>query len=274
MGNETRRMPAVFLGHGTPMNALEDNRWTKTWERVGHEIGRPRAILAISAHWCTHGIGVTAMESPPTIHDFGGFSQALFNLEYPAPGDPALAERVRALLAPLPVVLDRESWGLDHGSWSVLSKAYPAADIPVVQLSIDLTQPPRFHFEIGRRIAGLREEGVLLLGSGNIVHNLHVLCRHEDDFAYDWAQRFNDFIRNKLLAHELDAIIDYAAMGQDAALSVPTPEHYYPLLYIAGAAQSDRAVIECDGVCQASISMLSVSFGARAAAAGRSIGDA
>jgi 4,5-DOPA dioxygenase extradiol len=263
----TGRMPAVFLGHGTPMNALQDNRWTKTWQRVGSEIGRPRAILAISAHWCTRGIGVTAMKTPPTIHDFGGFPQALFDMEYPAPGDPELAERVRTLLAPLPVVLDRESWGLDHGTWSVLCKAYPAADIPVVQLSIDMTKPPRFHFEIGQRIASLRDEGVLLLGTGNVVHNLSVFRREDDAFAYDWAQRFNDYIRDKLLAHEFDGIIDYAALGRDAALSVPTPDHYYPLLYIAGAAANDRAVIQCDDVCQASMSMLSVSFGMKAATA-------
>jgi 4,5-DOPA dioxygenase extradiol len=272
MVDGTGRMPAVFLGHGTPMNALQDNRWTRTWQRLGREIGRPRAILVISAHWCTHGIGVTAMERPPTIHDFGGFPQALFDMEYPAPGDPALAERVRALLAPLSVVLDREAWGLDHGTWSVLCKAYPAADIPVVQLSIDMTKPPRFHFEIGQRIAPLRDEGVLVLGTGNVVHNLQVFRRQEDDFAYDWARRFNDFIRDRLLAHEFDAVVDYATVGRDAQLSVPTPDHYYPLLYVAGAAGPDPAIVECDGVCQASMSMLSVSFGGKNGDAPPSVG--
>lgn len=266
MGGGTARMPAVFLGHGTPLNALADNRWTRTWARVGREIGRPRSILAISAHWCTHGTGVTAMERPPTIHDFGGFPQALFDMRYPAPGDPALAERVREALAPLPVVLDHQSWGLDHGTWSVLSKAYPAADIPVVQLSIDMTRPPRFHFDLGRRLQPLREEGVLILGSGNVVHNLMVFRRQSDDFAYDWAQRFNDYIRDRLLAHDFDAIVNYAAVGEDAAMSVPTPDHYYPLLYVAGAAGEDPAVIESDGVYQASMSMLSVTFGTRPAA--------
>ena len=260
------RMPSVFLGHGTPLNALADNRWTRIWEQVGREIGRPRAILSISAHWCTRGVGVTAMDAPPTIHDFGGFPQALFDMRYPAPGDPALARRVRELLSPLPVVLDDESWGLDHGTWSVLCKAYPAADIPVVQLSIDMTQPPRFHFELGARLETLRDEGVLILGTGNVVHNLHVFRRQHEDFAYDWARRFNDHIRDRLVLHDFAAVVAYEAFGEDAALSVPTPDHYYPLLYVAGAAGEDRARIECDGVCQGSMSMLSVSFGTKPAA--------
>ena len=261
MSGGTARMPSIFLGHGTPLNALADNRWTQTWTRVGREIGRPKAIVAISGHWCTYGVGVTAMARPPTIHDFGGFPQALFDIRYPAPGDPELAARIRDLLAPIPVVLDDRSWGLDHGTWSVLCKAYPAADVPVVQLSIDLTQPPQFHIDLGAKLAPLRDEGVLILGSGNIVHNLTVFRRHADDFAYDWAQRFNDHIRDKLLAHDFRAIVDYADVGADATMSVPTPDHYYPLLYAAGAAGADRATIESDGVFQASMSMLSVSFG-------------
>jgi 4,5-DOPA dioxygenase extradiol len=268
MGAETVRMPSVFLGHGTPLNALADNRWTQTWARVGREIGRPKAIVAISGHWCTHGVGVTAMEWPPTIHDFGGFPQALFDIRYPAPGDPRLAERICALLAPVPVVLDRQSGGLDHGTWSVLSKAYPAANIPVIQLSIDLTQPPQFHFDLGAKLSPLRDEGVLILGSGNVVHNLMVFRRYDDDFGYDWAQRFNDYIRDKLLAHDFSAVVNYTTTGKDAAMSVPTPDHYYPLLYVAGAAGDDRATIESDGVFQASMSMLSVSFGSKPLASG------
>jgi 4,5-DOPA dioxygenase extradiol len=267
MGGESARMPSIFLGHGTPLNALADNRWTQTWARVGREIGRPKAIVAISGHWCTYGVGVTAMARPPTIHDFGGFPQALFDIRYPAPGDPQLAARIRDMLAPVTVVLDEQSWGLDHGTWSVLCKAYPAADIPVIQLSIDATQPPQFHFDLGAKLAPLRDEGVLILGSGNIVHNLAVFRRHADDFAYDWAQRFNDYIRDKLLAHDFPAIVDYASRGEDAAMSVPTPDHYCPLLYAAGAAGADRATIESDGVFQASMSMLSVSFGPKPLAA-------
>lgn len=266
MSDELARMPSVFLGHGTPLNALADNGWTRAWARIGREIGRPRAILAVSAHWCTRGVGITAMERPPTIHDFGGFPQALFDMRYPAPGDPALAARVQDLLAPLPVVLDRGQWGLDHGTWSVLCKAYPAADIPVLQLSMDITQPPRFHFELAQRLAPLRDEGVLILGSGNVVHNLGVFRRHEHDFAYDWARRFNDFIRGRLLARDFDAIVNYADFGPDAAKAVPTPDHFYPLLYAAGAAGDDPAVVEIDGVIQASMSMLSVCFGTKPAA--------
>jgi 4,5-DOPA dioxygenase extradiol len=261
--NGHSRMPSVFIGHGTPLNALADNRWTRAWARIGQQLGRPRAILAVSAHWCTRGIAVTAMDKPPTIHDFGGFPNALHQVQYPAPGDPALAARVQQLLAPVSVVLDRQSWGLDHGVWSVLGKAYPAADIPIVQLSIDFDRAPRFHFDIGRRLAPLRNEGVLILGTGNVVHNLWVFRRSEEELAYDWAISFNDYIRDALLARRFDALIDYEAFGDAARLSVPTPEHYYPLLYAAGAAEDDRATVEIDGVGQGSMSMLSVSFGGR-----------
>jgi len=261
MSGQHTRMPSVFIGHGTPMNALADNQFTRGWERIGQEIGRPRAILVISAHWCTRGTGVTAMEKPPTIHDFGGFPKALFDMQYPAPGDPAIAERVKQALAPLPVVLDQSQWGFDHGTWSVLCKAYPKADIPVLQLSIDMTQGPRFHFELGKRLRPLRDEGILIVGTGNVVHNLSVYRRYEDDFAYDWATRFNDYIREALLAHRFEDIVNYESQGEAAQLSVPTPDHYYPLLYVAGAAGDDPATVEIDGVYQASMSMLSVSFG-------------
>ncbi len=259
MGSSSDRMPCAFLGHGTPMNVIMDNVWTRTWETLGQQLPRPRAILAISAHWCTRGIGVTAMDAPPTIHDFGGFPKQMYELSYPAPGDPVLASRVRELLDPLPVVPDR-SWGLDHGTWSVLCKAYPAADIPVVQLSLDMTRPPKFHFEVGARLAPLRDEGVLILGTGNVVHNLMLFDRG-GDFAYDWAQQFNDYIRDSLLSHQFDALVDYQAVGDAAALSVPTPEHYYPLLYVAGAAGKDPAAIAVDGVTSGAMSMLSVTFG-------------
>ena len=253
------RMPCVFLGHGTPLNVLEDNVWTRAWQQLGSELPRPRAILAVSAHWCTHGIGVTAHERPPTIHDFGAFPRALFEIQYPASGDPLLGRRVAELLAPLPVVQDT-SWGLDHGTWSVLSKAYPKADIPVVQLSIDLAQPPAYHFAVGGKLAALREEGVLILGSGNVVHNL-MLLRRGQEFAYDWAVRFNDHVRSSLLAGRGAELVDYEALGEAAALSVPTPEHFYPLLYVAGAGSADPAGIASDGVYGGSISMMSVVFG-------------
>jgi 4,5-DOPA dioxygenase extradiol len=267
MNDTIARMPAVFIGHGTPMNALADNRFTQTWERIGREIGKPKAILVISAHWCTRGVGVTAMEHPPTIHDFGGFPQALFDMRYPAPGAPDLAARVKALLAPLPVVLDQSSWGYDHGTWSVLCKAYPDADVPVIQLSIDMEREPQYHFDVGAKLAPLRDEGVLIVGTGNVVHNLQVFRRHEPGFAYEWAVRFNDYIREGLLAHRFEDLVNYESFGEAARMSVPTPDHYYPLLYVAGAAGADAATIEVDEVAQASMSMLTVSFGKQEALA-------
>jgi len=256
-------MPCVFIGHGTPMNVLADNVWTQTWERLGRELPKPRAILCISAHWCTHGVGVTAMPRPPTIHDFGNFPQAMFDIQYPAPGDPALAQRVGGLLAPLDVVQD-QSWGLDHGTWSVLCKVYPQADIPVVQLSIDMSRPPAYHFDVGARLVPLRDEGVLILGSGNVVHNL-MLHRRGEDYAYDWAVRFNDHVRDSLMNREFRQLVDFEAFGEAAALSAPTPEHFYPLLYAAGAAGNDAPVIEVNGVVGGSLSMLSLVFGKQAA---------
>jgi 4,5-DOPA dioxygenase extradiol len=226
---------------------------------VGEALPRPRAILAVSAHWCTHGVGVTAQERPPTIHDFGAFPQPLLEIQYPAPGDVALCRRVASLLAPLEVVQDT-NWGFDHGTWSVLCKAFPKADIPVVQLSIDLSRPPAYHFEIGERLAALRDEGVLVLGSGNVVHNL-MLLRRGEEFAYDWAVRFNDHVRASLLSGQYEQLVEYEAFGEAATLSVPTPEHFYPLLYVAGAGGPDAVSIAADGVYSGSISMMSVVFG-------------
>ena len=258
------RMPAIFFGHGSPMNALEDNAYTRTWEQLGKSIPKPRAILAVSAHWYTSGTAVTAMTAPRTIHDFGGFPQALFDLRYPAPGDPALAARVGQLLAPLPVRLDQE-WGLDHGTWSVLVKMYPEADVPVVQLSIDATQPNTFHYALGQRLAALREEGILVIGSGDVVHNLRTMKwsnNGDNNAAYDWAARFNDAVRDCLLRGDTARLIDYTQWGQDAVLSVPTPEHFLPLLYIAGTRQDDEPIsIAVDGMEMGSISMLTAVVG-------------
>lgn len=264
MSTIATRMPAIFFGHGSPMNALEDNRYTIAWAQLGASVARlqPKAILSVSAHWYTRGTGVTAMAQPKTIHDFGGFPQALFDVRYPAPGDPQLAAQVRDLLAPLAVTMD-QSWGLDHGTWSVLVKAFPKADVPVIQLSIDGTQPAQFHFDLGRKLAVLREQGVLIIGSGDVVHNLRLMNRHQDAPAHAWAERFNDHIRASLLSGDMQALIDYADQGQDAQLSVPTPEHYLPLLYIAGARQDDEAIsIAVDGIAIGAISMLTAVVGA------------
>ena len=250
------RMPAIFFGHGSPMNALEDNRYTEAWYALAQRFPRPKAILAVSAHWTTRGTAVTAMNTPQTIHDFGGFPQALFDVRYPAPGDPALAERIAALLSPLPIFLDQQ-WGLDHGTWSVLVKAYPAADIPVLQLSLDVTQPTAFHFELGRKLAALREEGVMVIGSGNVVHNLRRM--DGQSAGYDWAVRFNEEIKQAMLENDFDVVVNYTDLGQDAALSVPTSEHFLPLLYVLGAKTGDDQLeVTTEGMELGSISMMSV----------------
>ncbi len=249
--------PVAFIGHGSPMNALESNRHTLAWQAFGQSMPKPRAVLAISAHWYVPGIAVTAMARPPTIHDFGGFPPALHAFDYPAPGDPALARRLRTLLSPLEVRLDEE-WGLDHGTWSVLAHVYPDADVPVVQLAIDRTQPPQFHYDLGRRLAPLRDEGVLIAGFGNIVHNLSLIQWGGNGAPTPWAGQFNDAVRADLERGEHAAMVDYSAMGEPARLSVPTPEHYLPALYIAGAQRpGDTVAIITDGIEMGSVSMLS-----------------
>jgi len=256
------RLPAVFLGHGNPMNALQANAWTRAWAALGAALPRPRAVLAISAHWYVAATAVTAMRTPRTIHDFGGFPRELFEVSYPAPGDAALAVRVQQLLAPLPVLADH-AWGLDHGTWSVLRHMFPRADVPVVQLSIDETQPPAFHHEIGVRLRPLREEGVLIAGSGDVVHNLHAYAwgRHAQQ-PYEWALRFEARVRAYLEAGDHAPLIDYPDLGDDALLAVPTPEHYLPLLYVLGASWPGEAVdFPVEGMDGGSVSMLAVRFG-------------
>jgi 4,5-DOPA dioxygenase extradiol len=258
------RLPAVFFGHGSPTIALETNDTTRAWAAIAAAIGKPKAILAISAHWLTRGVAVTAMARPRTIHDFGRSLPApLFDIQYPAPGDPALAARVRDLLAPTEVTLDPSAWGLDHGVWSVLSKAWPNADVPVVQLSMDATRPPAWHYEIGKRLAPLRDEGVLIMGSGNIVHNLGVMS-WEGRFAppYDWAVRFNDYIREAIKEDAPERVVDYASRGQDAAMAVTDPDHFWPLLYVLGARTPGEPVqFVTDHFEHKSLSMMSVIVG-------------
>jgi 4,5-DOPA dioxygenase extradiol len=255
-------MPAIFFGHGNPMNALKQNSWTQGWAAIGTDIPRPRAVLCVSAHWYLPGTLVTAMLAPRTIHDFGGFPQELHQVEYPAPGDPALARRVQQLLAPFPVELDA-SWGLDHGTWSVLRHVYPRADVPVLQLSIDETQPASFHFELGKKLGALREEGILIAGSGNLVHNLHTYAwgRHMPE-PYDWAVRFETKAREMMIAGEYQALVDYEKLGREAILSIPTPDHYLPLLYVIGAGrQSDVITFPVEGIDGGSVSMLTAQVG-------------
>jgi len=237
------RMPVIFFGHGSPMIALETSAVTKAWREMALSAPRPKAILCVSAHWLTQGTAVTAMARPKTIHDFGAFAPELFQVQYPAPGAPDLARRVQALLSPLPVTLDMNAWGLDHGAWSVLIKAFPEADVPVVQLSIDATKPPQWHYALGQRLAPLRDEGVLIVGSGNTVHNLSAMSWNERyGEGYDWARRFSDHVRDAVVHDAPDKLIAYADQGRDAQLSQPSPDHYWPLLYAAGARLPGDAV--------------------------------
>ena len=255
-------MPAIFLGHGNPLNALQRNAWTDGWSVIGKEVPRPRAVLAVSAHWYLPATLVTAMPSPRTIHDFGGFPRELYEVKYPVPGDPDLARRVQDLLAPISVNLDMQ-WGIDHGNWSVLCHVFPHADVPVIQLSIDNRQQAAFHYDIGKRLAPLRDEGILIIGSGNLVHNLHTYAwgqRHIEPF--DWALRFEKQVHELLLAHEDGHLVEYEKLGSDAMLSVPTPDHYLPLLYIiALRREGEQVSFPVKGFDGGSISMLAVKIG-------------
>ncbi|MGO4883414.1 MAG: 4,5-DOPA dioxygenase extradiol [Bryobacteraceae bacterium] len=254
--------PSIFFGHGNPMNAVSHNAYTEAWAVIGASMPRPKAILSVSAHWFVPETGVTVTTAPRTIHDFGGFPRELYQVQYPAPGDPHLARRIQSLLGPLPVNLD-ETWGLDHGTWSVLRHVYPQADIPVVQLSIDETQPAAFHYEIGERLAPLREEGVLIVGSGNLVHNLHAYAwgRHIVE-PFDWAVSFEQQAREMIVAGEYRPLVNYEHLGPEARLSIPTPDHYLPLLYVIASRQTREPVaFPVEGVDGGSISMLAVKIG-------------
>jgi 4,5-DOPA dioxygenase extradiol len=258
----TKPMPAIFFGHGNPMNALTRNEYTEGWAAIGLRIPRPRAVLCVSAHWYLPGTAVTAMTTPRTIHDFGGFPPELYEVKYPAPGDPQLAGRVQELLAPVAVGLDNR-WGLDHGTWSVLCHVFPDADIPVVQLSIDETQPAAFHYEVGKRLAPLRDEGVLVIGSGNVVHNLHAYAWGRRAVEpLDWAVRFEMLARELLLKGDDGPLVAYERLGRDGLLSAPTPDHYLPLLYVIALRRDDDEVtFPVEGFDGGSISMLSVQIG-------------
>jgi 4,5-DOPA dioxygenase extradiol len=256
------RMPAIFFGHGNPMNALQVNAYTEAWAEIGRTISRPKAILSISAHWYIPGNAVTAMAIPRTIHDFGGFPPELFEVRYPAPGSPELASRVNELLGGA-VIMDESHWGLDHGTWSVLVHVYPGADIPVVQLSLNETEPAALHYDLGKRLAPLRDEGVLVIGSGNLVHNLHAYAwgKHGVE-PFDWAMRFDELARKLITAGDHHPLIDYDTLGRDAMLSAPTPEHYLPLLYVLALQDAgDTIAFPVQGFDGGSISMTCVRVG-------------
>ncbi|HXQ47022.1 MAG TPA: 4,5-DOPA dioxygenase extradiol [Caulobacteraceae bacterium] len=248
-------MPALFVGHGSPMNAIEDNDWTRGWEDVAREIPRPKAILCISAHWETQDLAVTADARPKTIHDFGGFPKALFDIQYPAPGSPELAARIPDITS----IDTRQAldWGLDHGAWSVLCCMYPEADVPVVQLSLDRRLGARWHYEIGSRLAPLREEGVLVMGSGNIVHNLRAID-FRNPAPLPWAQRFRDEANALIAARRHEALVQYETLGEDAVLSINSAEHYLPLLYVLALQRPDETARLFNDDVFAAISMTSV----------------
>ena len=259
----TPLMPAAFLGHGSPMNALERNRFTEAWRSFGASVPRPRAILAVSAHWHVNGLAVTAMPNPRTIHDFYGFPQALFDVQYPAPGLPELAQEVADVVSPDRVGFDLDGWGIDHGTWGVLVHAFPEADIPVVQLSIDARKPLDWHLALGAKLAALRERGVLIVGSGNAVHNLRRTKRGSaPNEAYDWATEFDTKVNDWIKLGQLDQLQTFQKLGETAIQAHPTHEHYLPLLYAAGAASSkEMPRFFNTGFQSASISMRSVLWG-------------
>jgi 4,5-DOPA dioxygenase extradiol len=255
-------MPAIFFGHGNPMNALYRNAWTSGWAEIGRSIPRPKAILCISAHWYIPALAVSAMKQPRTIHDFGGFPRELFEFQYPAPGSPELAARILELLGGL-AISDEHQWGLDHGTWSVLCHVYPEADVPVVQLSIDETQPAEWHYELAKQLLPLRDEGVLVIGSGNLIHNLHTYAWGKHDVQpFDWALRFEDAARKLILDGDHEPLVNYESLGKDALLSAPTPDHYLPLLYVLALKRDgDRVSFPVEGFDGGSISMTTVQIG-------------
>jgi 4,5-DOPA dioxygenase extradiol len=256
-------MPAVFFGHGTPMNALDDNRYTTAWREFGAAVPRPQAILVVSAHWYINASAVTAMATPRTIHDFYGFPDELFAVQYPAPGDPELAQEIADLVEPTWLGIDTDSWGIDHGTWSVLVHAFPAADIPVLQLSINAMKPFDYHLELGAKLAALRDQGVLIVGSGNVVHNLGRIDWSQPDAGFDWSRRFDDAAASIMTNAPADLV--KLADHDDYSSAVPTPDHFIPLLYLAGlaSAANETAHVLVDGYAMGSLSMTAYTIGAR-----------
>lgn len=259
--SNTEKMPVLFLGHGSPMNAIEENEFVTGFRNVGKEITKPNAILCISAHWETRGTFVTAMEKPPTIHDFGGFPKELYEVQYPAPGNPELATQTKELVTKTTIGLD-DKWGLDHGAWSVIKHLYPNADVPVIQLSLDRYQTPQYHYELARELATLRDKGVLIIGSGNMVHNLGMVAwdkLNKPGFAYDWATTASEKMKQSILNDNHQTLIDYNKQGKEFSLSIPTPEHYLPLLYVlALKGSNEKASLFNDKALGGSLTMTSV----------------
>jgi 4,5-DOPA dioxygenase extradiol len=256
-------MPVLFIGHGSPMNGIEDNVFSQYWKKIASEIEKPKAVLCISAHWFTNGTFITAMDNPKTIHDFGGFPQDLFDVHYPAPGDAKLAIETAALFTENKVELDYE-WGLDHGTWTIVRHMYPSADIPILQLSIDYKQPAQYHFDLAKNLASLRKKGVLIMGSGNMVHNLGMIAwdKINEPFGFDWAIEMNTIFKQKIEANDNAALINYEKLNAAAKLAIPTPDHYYPLLYALGLREEkDTISFFNDEPIAGSLTMTSVKIG-------------
>ncbi|HRF39588.1 MAG: 4,5-DOPA dioxygenase extradiol [Saprospiraceae bacterium] len=260
----TGLMPVLFLGHGSPMNAIETNEFSQNWRKIGESIPRPKAILCVSAHWETRGTWVTAMQQPRTIHDFGGFPQALYDVQYPAPGSPEMALETQKTITSTQVGMDQQ-WGLDHGCWSVVKHLYPNADVPVFQLSLDRFQTPQYHYELGRELAALRRKGVLIVGSGNMVHNLRMVAwdkLHLPEYGYDWAIEANESMKKLIATGDHEALTAFRNRGKAFDLAIPTPDHYLPLLYVLAGKQGDEPVrIFNDRVIGGSLNMTSVQIG-------------
>ncbi|WP_449404253.1 4,5-DOPA-extradiol-dioxygenase [Flavobacterium solisilvae] len=258
------QLPVLFIGHGSPMNGIEDNEFSQKWAKLGREIPRPKAVLVVSAHWLTKGTHITAMENPKTIHDFGGFPQALFDVQYPAKGNPILAEETAKLITSTHVGLDHD-WGLDHGTWTVVRHMYPDADIPVLQLSIDYNKPPQYHYDLAKELASLRKKGVLIIGSGNMVHNLRMVAwdkLNEPEYGFDWANEMNSLFKQKITDNDFKSLINYQSLGTAAKLAIPTPDHYYPLLYTLGLQNGkDEISFFNDKAVGGSLTMTSVKIG-------------
>ena len=262
--DRTPRMPVLFVGHGNPMNAIGENEFVQTWRDLGRSLPKPKAILCISAHWETRGTYVTAMPKPPTIHDFGGFPRELFDVQYPAPGSPELARDTKSIISKTEVGLD-EKWGLDHGAWSVIKHLYPLADVPVIEMSLDYNQSPRYHYELAGELEPLRDKGVLIIGSGNIVHNLGMVAwdkAGKPEFGYDWAIQANDTFKTLILNHQHKELINYSSLGPEVQRAIPSPEHYLPLIYTL-ALQGENETVEFfnDKAVMGSLTMTSVKIG-------------
>ena len=261
--SKTAKMPVLFLGHGSPMNAIEENEFVTGFRNIAKGIPKPNAILCVSAHWETKGTFVTAMQNPPTIHDFGGFPKELFAVQYPAPGSPDLAKETKTLITKTEIILD-DKWGLDHGAWSVIKHLYPNADIPVIQMSIDYCQSPQYHYELAQQIKSLREKGVLIIGSGNMVHNLGMVewKRLNETFGYDWAIEANEKMKKFILSSDHKQLINFRSQGKAFDLAIPTPEHYLPLLYsLALKDDKDDVSLFNDKAVAGSLTMTSVKIG-------------